>query len=291
VRSAIMREIMARVRTEQAWRTARLNLALTAIGAVSLVILSALAMLQWRVVRPLAQLGLAITRIAAGDRRMPLTIRSTTREINAMVTVVETLRLAALVADATALRQSEAAARRLHALREVLGILRTVYEPSQSLERGVASLSQGIDATIAIISTLTSVPPATLDAAANAVRIGLRDMRDASRDLEATFAAARQAEMEDRPEAEIVACILEVRAHIERRDALVRSFIRPCLLALQDATSLAGDPLGRTLHDLIGDQFRHIETTVATLASMHAAVTQAATIVRELPLEVAPIAA
>ena len=36
-------------------------------------------------------------------------------------------------------------------LREVLGILQNVYEPSRSLERGVVALSEGIDATMELI--------------------------------------------------------------------------------------------------------------------------------------------
>jgi len=107
-----------------------------------------------------------------------------------MVTAVETLRQAALIADATSTRQREAADRRLLVLREVLGIVRAVYEPSHALERDVAKLSAGIDATIALLSKPLKRLPPTLEAAALAVRAGLREIREAARDLDATIARA-----------------------------------------------------------------------------------------------------
>jgi len=291
LRVAIIQESAARARIEQASRTRRLDLAMTAVGAVVLIILAALITLQRRVVGPLTQLGFAITRIADGDRRQAFVTKSATREIAAMVTAVETLRQAALIADATSTRQREAADRRLLVLREVLGIVRAVYEPSHALERDVAKLSAGIDATIALLSKPLKRLPPTLEAAALAVRAGLREIREAARDLDATIAAGGEAEDNALPEAEIVARILRVRAHIDRRDALVRAFVQPCLLALRDIAPAAGDPQARLLRDLIGDQFELIETTVGTMASMLAAVTRAAAIVRELPLEAAPLAA
>ena len=84
-----------------------------------------------------------------------------------MVTAVETLRQAALVADATALRHRLAARQRLEMLREALGIARTVEEPARALERGVASLSDGMDATIALLATATTAAAADLVARRN----------------------------------------------------------------------------------------------------------------------------
>jgi hypothetical protein len=291
LRIALIRESAVRARLEQASRTRRLDLAMMAVGAVALIILSALIILQRRVVGPLAQLGFAITRIADGDRRRAFVTQSTTREIAAMVTAVETLRQAALIADATSTRQREAADRRLLVLREVLGIVGAVYEPSHALERDVAKLSAAIDATIALLSKPPRELPPTLAAAARAVRAGSREIQAAARDLDAAIAAVREAEDDALPETEIVARILRVRAHIDRRDALVRAFVQPCLLALRDIAPAADDPQARMLRDLIGDQFELIETTVGTMASMLAAVTRAAAIVRELPLEAAPLAA
>jgi hypothetical protein len=236
-------------------------------------------------------LGFAITRIADGDRRQAFVTKSTTREIASMVTAVETLRQAALIADATSTRQREAADRRLLVLREVLDIVRAVYEPSHALERDVAKLSEGIDATIALLSQPLKKLPPTLEAAALVVRSGLLEIREAARDLDAIIAAGREAEDDALPEAEIVARILRVRTHIDRRDALVRAFVQPCLLALRDIRPAEGDPQARVLRELIGDQFELIETTVGTMASMLASVTKAAAIVRELPLEAAPLAA
>jgi hypothetical protein len=288
LRAAIVQETVERTRVEQASRTERLDLALAAVGAVALMIGPALAMLQWRVVGPLAQLGFAITRIADGDRRTKLEIKSGTREIAAMVTAVETLRQAALVADATVMRQREIARRRQAVLREVLGILESVYEPSCSLERDIARLEAAIDATIAL---LDDAPPATLDTAAASVRSGLCEMRDLAPGFDITIAAAHEAETDVLPEAEIVARTAAMVTLVERRDALVRTFIKPCLLALRDASTLASDPAAGPLRDLIGEQFGLIEATVAKLAATGAAVARAATIVRELPPEVPPMAA
>lgn len=97
------------------------------------------------------------------------------------------------------------------ALREALGIVQTVRVPAQVLERGVARLSAGMDATIALVTTATAAAPATLGLAADAVRFGLAEMRASAAELDATFTAAISAQDEDRPEAEFVAHILAVR--------------------------------------------------------------------------------
>jgi hypothetical protein len=248
-------------------------------------------LLSQRVVIPLAYLGAAITRIAAGDRSTPLQMHSGTREISEMVTAVETLRQAALVADAAALRHRMAARHRIEVLREALGIVQAMQEPAHALERGVTRLSEGIDATIAFVSTATTAPPSTLGTAADAVRVGLAKMRDSAADLDATFAAASSAQTEDRPEAEFVAHILAVQAQVGRRDLAVRGFVQHSLVALRDAVSANGQVPGPVLRELVSDQFDRIEETVAVVASMLAAVTRAAAIVRDLPLEHKPMAA
>jgi len=282
LRAAFMDATVARVTSRQTACEWQFDVILAAFGVVMVAVLESVVLLSQRVVGPLAQLGLAITRIAAGDRRTALTLSSGTREINEMVTAVETLREAALVADATALRQRLAAQQRLEVLRGALGIARTVEGPARALERGVASLSEGIDATIAIISTRTAAPPPTLGLAASAVRAGLAEMRDSAAELDATFAAA--AETEDRPEAEFVARILAVQVQVDRREAAVRGFVRPSLVALRDAAATADEVSGPALHDLVSDQFARVEETVAVISSMLAAMTRASAIARDLPL-------
>jgi hypothetical protein len=290
LRASLMDATVARVAARQMLRERQFDLIMTGFGVVLVAVLESVVLLSQRVVGPLAQLGLAITRIAAGDRSTALTLPSGTREINEMVTAVETLREAALVADATALRHRLAARQRLEMLREALGIARTVEGPARALERGVASLSEGIDATIALITTPTTAPPPTLRLAATAVRAGLAEMRDSAAELDAALAAA--AEMEDRPEAEFVAHILAVRAQVDRREAAVRGFVLPSLVALRDAAATGGEVSGPALRDLVGDQFARIEETVAMISSMLATMTRASAIVRDLPLdEVAPLAA
>ena len=275
---------------EQHARVHRLWLASLASGAVILATLASLALLHWRVVSPLARLGMAITRIAAGDRATPLAMRTGTREIAEMVTAVETLRHAALIADATAVRQRMAARQRLQILREALGIVLTVEEPAKALEQGVASLSAGIDTAISMVAGSEAPEPPTLGAAANALRLGLAEMRGAAADLDAIIAAARTAQGDDdRPEAEIVARILAVRDHVNRRDAAVRGFIQPSLAALRDAASMGGE--GRAMRDLVSEQFLRVEATVAAVSSMCAQVARAAAIVRALPLDETPLAA
>jgi HAMP domain-containing protein len=288
IRNVIIQKTVDQAQIGQTTRDQRLYLALAAVAAVVLMILPALAMLQWRVVGPLAQLGFAITRIADGDRGTKLEIKSGTREIGAMVKAVETLRQAALVANETVMRQRDAVRRRQAMLREVLGILESVYEPSHSLERDIARLLEDIEATIALVDG--TLPP-TLGAAAAAVRLGLREMRDLAPDFKVSTAAANEAETDVLPEAEIVALTAAVVMLIDRRDALVRTIIQPCLLALRDTSKLASAPQAQPLRNLIGDQFSLIEATVAKLASTSAAVTRAAAMVRELPPEVTPMAA
>ena len=288
---AIVDEAMERVTQAQDVRARRLIGVMTAVVAVIIAILASLALLRWKVVGPLAQLGLAITRIAAGDRGTALLLKCGTREIEEMVTAVETLRQAALVADATASRRREAARQRLHALREALGIAQTVQEPARALDRGILRLSEGIEAAIVLATTPTSSPPPTLNTAANALRLGLAEMRGSAADLEVTIAAARAVQLDDMPESEIVAHILAMQAHVDRRDAAVRGFIQPSLLALRDAASVDMDASRTALRDLITEQFQRIETTVAIVAAMRAAVSRSAAILRDLPLDSTPAAA
>jgi hypothetical protein len=206
-----------------------------------------------------------------------------------MATAVETLRQAAQIAHATAMRRRQAADRRLRALRDVLGILRTVQEPARALERDLASLARGIDAALALATTSTKSPPATLSTAADSVRLGLEEMRNATADLDASIAAARVAQTRERPEDEIVAHILAAQTHASRRDEAVRGFILPSLVGLRDAaTAGSEEPM---LLELVRVQFQRIEAAVAMVASMRASVLQASTIVDELRQDEAPIAA
>jgi methyl-accepting chemotaxis protein len=288
VRNAIIQETANRVRIEQASRTERLRLVLMAVGAIGIIILAALFILQRRVVNPLAHLGFAITRIADGDRSQKLTIRSSTREIATMVLAVETLRQAALVADAAVLRQREAAERRARALQEILGILQSVRDPTHALETDVARLA---DAMGAIISMIVDAWPPALDTAVAAIRDGLPAMHEAVRELDTIIDAACETEPDGLDEKDIAASTLKVREHIVQLDVLARRFIQPCLLALRDAWPRASDPPRERLRELIDDQFDLIESAVATMASMRATVTRAEFIVRELPVDAPPLAA
>lgn len=291
LRTAIQDETVQRVITNAVTGERQFDLAMIAFGLVVVAIMESVLSLRHHVVGPLGQLGLAITRIAAGDRGVALQIQSGTREINNMMTAVETLRQAALVADAAVLRQRMAARQRLELLREALGIVQTVQGPAHALERGVARLSEGIDATIAFVSNETTISPSTLGTAAVAVRVGLAEMRDSAADLDATFAAVGSAQTEDRPEAEFMAHILAVKAQVDRRDMAVRGFLQPSLVALRDAASATGEAPGPVLRHLVSDQFERIEETVAVVAAMLAAVTRATAIVRNLPMNETPMAA
>ena len=285
LRGAIVDAAVARVAIRSVDRERQFDIVMTAFGAVIVAVLESVVLLSQRVVIPLSQLGQAITRIAAGDRGSALKLNSGTREIMQMVTAVETLRQAALVADAADLRHRMAARQRIELLRTALGIVQTVQESAHALERGVARLAEGIDATIAFVTTATEMPPSTLGAAADAVRIGLAEMRGSAADLDATFAAASSAQTENRPEAEFVAYILAVQAQVGRRESAVRGFVQPSLVALRDASCVKGGVPGPVLRDLVSDQFERIEETVAMVASMLASVTRAAAIVRDLPLD------
>ena len=274
LRESSMDAAVARVVEDQAARVHRLQGMLVALGAVVTAIVLSLASLRRRVVRPLARLGSAITRIAAGERDTPLVLTSGTREIAGMVAAVETLRQAALIADETAMRQRAAARQRLAALREALGIVRTVREPARALEDGMTRLSEGIDTAISRLSP----PPPSLNAAASALRLGLAEMRASTAD----FDAALDTRTEEWSETEIVAHVLAVQTQVDRRDAAARAFIQPSLAALRDAAPVVrGTP---ELRALVNDQFHGIESAVAMLAAMRAAMARAVRIVRDLPL-------
>lgn len=280
LRIAIVDAALARVQEKQNARRDELTVVAIATGVVVFALAAALALLRWRVVRPLALLGAAITRIAAGDRRDPVSLPSEAREIAAMAVSVETLRQAALIADASAIRQRLAEQHRLRLLREALAIVQTVREPAHALENGLEGLRQGIDEAIALMAPAN---PPTLTAAANAVRLGLAEVRGAADDLETMIATAHKTPPDAWPEADIIAHILAVRAHVERRDAAVRALIPPNLVALRDTVGPAARERGRD--DLVAEQFRRIEAAVATMASMREAVARAGGILRDLPLE------
>jgi hypothetical protein len=82
-----------------------------------------------------------------------------------------------------------------------------------------------------------------------------------------------------------------VQAQVDRRDEVVRAFIKPSLVALRDASSASAAQATPVLRDLVSDQFQCVEATVAMLASMRDAVTRAMAIVRGLRLESGKIAA
>jgi hypothetical protein len=288
LRAAIVNATKERVIVRQVRRERQFDIVMTGFGAVMVAVLESVVLLSQRVVSPLAQLGLAIKRIAEGDRSIPLILYSGTREINEMVAAVETLRQAALVADAADRRQKLVARQRLTALRGAVAIAQTLLEPARALERSVASLSEGMNTAIALILTGATVPPPSLAVAVHAIQSGLAEMRECAPALEAAFAAADPAETEDWPEAEFVAHVLAVQAEVERRNAAVRGFIQPSLVGLRDTALATGMPV---LRDLVCDQFERVEATVAAVASMRDTVTRAASIVRDLPLEDAPMAA
>jgi hypothetical protein len=283
--TAFVNATMQRVTETRVWRERQFDIVMTAFGVVVVAVLESVLLLSQRVVIPLAHLGQAITRIAAGERGIALRMPTGTREIAEMATAVETLRQAALVADAAALRHQLVARHRLETLRQALGIVQTVQEPAHALELGIARLSEGIDATIAFVTAATVPVPSSLGTAAAAVRVGLAEIRGSVPDLEATFAAAGSAQSEDRPEAEFLAHILAVQQQVDRRSVAVRAFVQPSLVALRDATSASGLAVGPVLHELVSDQFERIEETVAMVAAMLAAVARASAIVRGLPVQ------
>jgi hypothetical protein len=291
LRTAIVDAMVQHVIARRDRRERQFDIVMAGLGVVMVAVLESAVLLSQRVVVPLAQLGMAIRRIAGGDRSIPLTLQFGTSDINEMVSAVETLRRAALIADAAASRQQMAARHRLNLLHEALGIVRTVHAPGRELERDVASLSEGIDATIALVGTETDSAPATLGLAADAVRLGLADMLGSTAEFEAAFAAAGKALEEDPPEAEFVARILAVQAQVGRRDEAVRALIKPSLVALRDAGAACGGRTTMSLRDLVSDQFLLIEATVATLAAMREAVARATAIVRGLTIDEATLAA
>ena len=288
LRIALVNSVLERVTARRDARDRRFDIVLTGFGLVVFAIVECIVLLGQRVVGPIARIGQAITRIAGGDRDSALDMPSGSSEIVEMVTAVETLRQAAVVADIQIMRQRQEARRRLLILREASDIVQTVREPALALERSVASLSAGIDAAIALTTTETSSAPDTLERAAAAVHVSLAEMRQSAAELEATFAAAREGRTEDLPEAEFLAHILAVQAQVEQRDASVRGFVQPSLVGLRDAASASG---GVMLRDLVTDQFQSIEATVAAVASMRDATARAASILRDLPVEAATLAA
>ena len=74
LRAAVMDAIVARVTTQQITRERQFDLIMTGFGVVMVAVLESVVLLSQRVVGPLAQLGTAITRIAAGDRGTALTL-------------------------------------------------------------------------------------------------------------------------------------------------------------------------------------------------------------------------
>lgn len=281
LRFAIIDAAIAHVEADREAARRRLTVVAAAVAAVGLAIIASLALLHRRVVGPLARLGQAAKRIAAGERALVLTARTGTREVDAMVQAVETLRQAAVIADAAATRQKETARQRLAVLRQALDIVETVREPAQAMVLGVTRLASGIEAA----SALSSQASLSLSRAAEAVHAGLVALRQADAEFDGVMAA--QGDGAD-SEAAAMARVHAVQAQVDRREAAVRAFVQPGLVALRDAA--AGSDLP-ALRDLVADQFECIEDTVAMLSLMRAAAARAASIVRALSLDETPIAA
>ncbi len=74
LRAAIMDATVKQVVARESTRERRFDFGLAGFGLVAIAILEAVFMLRRRVVVPLARLGVAIRRIAAGDRSVKLTI-------------------------------------------------------------------------------------------------------------------------------------------------------------------------------------------------------------------------
>jgi hypothetical protein len=289
LRIAIVDAALEQVMEEQRERRHGVTLVSAATGVVVIGLIASLVLLRLRVVRPLAHLGKMITRIAAGDRRDPVALPAEAQEIAAIVEALETLRQAALIADATAMAQREVEEQRLRLLREALAAVHAVREPAVALEDRIAGLCRGIDDAMSLIAPPDGPARRTLIEAANAVRLALADVRGASGDLDRMIAAARKTPADAWPEADVVAHVVAVRAHVERRDAAVRALIPPSLAALRDTVAPAMAGQGRD--DLVAEQFERIENAVAMVASMHAAVSRADDILRALPLETPALAA
>ena len=115
----------------------------------------------------LATIGLAIRRIAAGDRATPVVMKAVTRDLQEMVVAIETLRQTALVADATVNRAREAEQRRLESLHQALDFVQATREPARELEHGIARLCDGIDAAIALVTPPDASPSAGVGVAAS----------------------------------------------------------------------------------------------------------------------------
>ncbi len=282
VRVATMDEILQRVESQQTGRSHHLTLVLVIIFVDLVIFFWSMFLIFWRLSGQLATIGLAIRRIAAGDRATPMVMKAVTRDLQEMVAAIETLRQTALVADATVNRAREAEQRRLESLHQALDFVQATREPARALEHGIARLCDGIDAAIALVTPPDASPSAALASAASAARLGLAELRGHSMDWDAPAGC---------PEQEIVARIHSLRTEVERREAAVRGLIQPSLAALRDVGGQQGRGEVEGLGDLISDQFERIEAAVASVASMRAAAAKAETILRDLSLEQPAIAA
>lgn len=279
LRIAIVDAAMDHVTRGQRARRWRLTIAAAALAVVTAAIVAALMLLHRRVVRPLVHLAGTTCRIAAGEHDLILPVRSNIREVENMAAAVETLRRAALIADAAASRQREAARQRMAMLREALDTIDSMREPSRAMVAGVTRLAEGFDA----VRASSEATPPSLERAAEAVRAGLAALRAAVDEGCGVRAAPGDGH---ETEAAAVTRIMGVLDEVNRRDAAVRGFVQPGLAALRDASAAPGVP-----RELVARQFECIEETVAAMSAMRASAERAVSIVRTLTLDGTRLAA
>jgi hypothetical protein len=275
----VLAEATFRVNEDQVARVQGLRWAVASIGAVFVAVVVTLLLLHHYVVVPVSRLGSSLLRIASGERTAELASMQGPREIKALADAVETLRRAALVADATESRDRLAAQQRASLLSQTLAIAQSVCDPAHLLttigERLVTHLSA---AGLELADTDDGLSP-TVENVAQIVRDSTAVMRDTTDLADLAMNALHEVRLDGHLGAaqEVAVRLSALQAVVDERDAAVRRFSRPVLAALNElADSNRGDPDARHGADsLLMQPFQDVQDMVATIARMRDAMLRA----------------
>jgi methyl-accepting chemotaxis protein len=146
VRDTLIELGRQRLRADQHARLHSLEATLAAGGAVLLAVMTALAMLHWRVIRPLSDLAAMLIRLAEGDRSVRLPVRQGSQEIAELAHAIEVLRSATLAADAEAARRNVELERWKAQLQAVLATIDLLHDRTATMTDLLPALLEQLDA-------------------------------------------------------------------------------------------------------------------------------------------------
>lgn len=184
VRDRLIDLIRQRLEADQHARLHGVVTTVAAGGVVVLAVVAALAMLHWRVFRPLAALAVMVIRLAHGDRSVRLPpLRRGSPEVAELARAIDVLREATLAADAEAARRHTELQRWTDQLQVVLATIDLLHDRTATMTDLLPTLLAQLDALAGQGGTVA----AGLAEAIEATRAGIAVLQTSSSRLDAAL--------------------------------------------------------------------------------------------------------